>query len=218
MIALYTVLGALLCIGLVFVIVPVIMEPTTKPKAIRVTLVLLGLMFVILVVVSYAYWGHAKDYQHVLQQQRAAELMVHPQQVIQVLQQRVKTQPSDAKAWYLLGQMYFNTSQIKSAVSAFAKAHELQPQDHPTTIRYAEALYVSQHQQLQGLAQQLLQQVLLDDPQQPQVLNFLAMDAYIHTRYQQAIQYWEQLLVLYAPESSEAQLLRQAIAKAQAQL
>ena len=217
MIPLYLGLGALLALSLGFVIVPLWFsdEKTMLNGWIKLVICL----FIVIVGISgYSYWGHRNAYKDFLQQQRAVALLKDPDKVIQVLQTRVTEKPSDSKAWYLLGQVYFSNERLEAAATAFAKAHVLDPEDQQTIIRYAVALYFIDHKQLTKRVQNLVQQGLQQDPTEPELTNLLAMHAYHNKRYQEAMHYWQTLLPRYLPDSEDAKLLQAAIEKAKAHL
>lgn len=53
--------------------------------------------------------------------------MGQPKTLILQLEERVKTSPNDAKAWFFLGKLYLGTGQLSKAQQAFHHAKQLTP-------------------------------------------------------------------------------------------
>ena len=84
--------------------------------------------------------------------------------------------------------------------------------DFKIKLQYAQALYFSK-QVVQ--AKRLMKQVLKQHPDNAIALNVLALDASQHHHYQQAIDYWESMLVQFPAQSEQRSQLLKAIADAQ---
>lgn len=174
--------------------------------------------------VAFAYWRWGawpewKQYvQHQVRQQQAEAMLQSirsPEELIAKLKARLKQQPRSAKGWYLLGRLYANQGQWQHARDAFAKAYQLNPNDEPITVNYAQSLWQLNDRQFDEEIRGLFQSVLKRNENQPDALAMLAMDAFIGHSYEQAINYWEQLLKIAPPQSEDAIAIRKAIAKAQ---
>lgn len=134
--------------------------------------------------------------------------------VIAALQAQLTTHPDDPRGWYLLGRLYFSANQFPAAIKALQRANTLLPQQTDTELSLAEA-YTLNHQADNALAaEQLLQQILQREPQNPGALNLQALIAYQAHRYQQAIDIWQKLWVQVPPNSDTAKALASAIDKA----
>ncbi|WP_174263697.1 tetratricopeptide repeat protein [Hyphomicrobium sp. CS1BSMeth3] len=59
--------------------------------------------------------------------------------MIERLAARLKTSPDDAKGWRMLGWSYFYTERYKEAVTAYARAVELDPTSADLKLEYEEA-------------------------------------------------------------------------------
>lgn len=140
-----------------------------------------------------------------------------PDELVQKLKSRLNDSPESARGWYLLGRLYASTNQWQEASEAFKKSRELNADDELVQINYIQSLWQLNQQQLSPAIKQLLAEVLKKNPQQPDALAFLAMDAYQQGNFKIAIGYWEQLLKMAPEQSEEAASLRKAIAKARQQ-
>ncbi len=171
---------------------------------------------------AYWHWGAWSGWVEYLQtgkkQQRIQAMMQsikNPGELIAKLRLTLENEPDSARGWYLLGRLYVSQNQWQQADEAFARAHRLQPENEQITVNYAQNLWQLNHQKFDETSRALLKGVLDKNPEQPDALAMLAMDAYSRHDYQQAIDYWQHLLKFVPPQSEEAQAIRKAIAKAQ---
>jgi cytochrome c-type biogenesis protein CcmH len=174
-------------------------------------------------IVCYLHWGSSTQWLAYLEQQhnkqavtKALQLLGSPDQVIERLKTQLQDHP-DAKGWYLLGKLYLSQEQVPEAINAFAKANQLKPNDPQIMLALAEAQYLAQHR-LTPESKQLIDKVLIQQPENIEANNILAIAAYQQGNYEQAIERWEQLLNRFPAESEDGQKLLQAIAKAQTAL
>jgi len=188
------------------------------------TLIMLGGILPCLAMFAYWQWGNSQGLTKavILQQQAIAAEKLRaelstPDQVIAKLKQHLVQNPTSAQGWYLLGRLYMSVQQFPAATAAFAQAQQLQPNNPTILFQYAQALYFKQNS-LVGKPTDLLKRLLKLDPHNDLALNLLAVAAYQQHDYQTALNYWEQLLPKYAPDSSDGQALLKAIASAQAAL
>ena len=191
----------------------------------RASLLLSMPVLILLIGLAYWYWGAWSGWTCFLQdnvkQQRIQTLLqsVHaPADLIVKLKAILQQQPNSARGWYLLGRIYVSQNQWRDANDAFATAYRLQPDDEQIIVNYAQNLWQLNHQQFDETSRKLLKKVLAKNAQQPDALAMLAMDAYAQQAYQQAIDYWQNLLKLAPPQSEEAMAIRKAIAKAQSMI
>jgi cytochrome c-type biogenesis protein CcmH len=187
-------------------------------------LLLLSSIFIIFVIMAYRQWGawpalQAYAYEQT-KREEAKKLLAtikSPNELAEKLKAKLDNTPASARGWYLLGRVYASQKQWFLARDAFAKSHQLNPADEPASVNYAESLWQLNKQQTNEQIRALFQQLLTNNPYQPDALAMLAMDAYERHDYHQAEQYWQHLLTLAPPQSKEAKALRKAIVKAQEQ-
>ena len=180
--------------------------------------------FIIFIIMAYRQWGAWPALQEYAQEQTRREeakkllaTIKSPDELIDKLKSKLDDSPASARGWYLLGRIYSSQKQWLLARDAFAKSHQLNAADELASVNYAESLWQLNKQQFNKQIRALFQQVLTTNPNQPDALAMLAMDAFERHDYHLAEQYWQHLLKLAPPQSKEAKALRKAIAKAQEQ-
>lgn len=167
---------------------------------------------------GYWQWGSWPKWVGYLQQQetnRRAEAVLKsiksPQELVGKLKTQLQKQPDSARGWYLLGRLYGSQSQWSFAYEAFLKAYQLEPENEQITVNYAQSLWQTHDQSFTPEVRQLFQSILKKNPNQPDALSMLAIDAYQQHNYQKAVDYWSLLLPLLPRDSSEATVIRKAI-------
>jgi cytochrome c-type biogenesis protein CcmH len=172
---------------------------------------------IVLVGCSYLMWGgwfaleryktELASQQHV---QDVLKNIKSPDELIDKLAAHLKQNPDSDRGWYLLGRIYSSQQKLQHALNAFAKAYKLNPDDKLIVINYAQTLLENDDEK----GRELLINLLKKDPKQPDALSLLAMDSYNRQEYQEAINYWQRLLILVPADSKESEMIRKAIAKA----
>lgn len=137
-----------------------------------------------------------------------------PQELIARMAKLLQEKPDSARGWYLLGRLYMSQNEFNQAADAFAKASSLQPNQPMIKLQYLESLFLI-NGKLTVAANGALQQIHQQMPNNPDVINLLALDAYNKHAYAKAINYWEQLVGQFSPTSNEGKTLLAAIAQAQ---
>ena len=214
-----------LILGFVVLLVPAVGLALYPLRKQRVKAVLLAPVLIIAVSLAYWQWGAWPAWTHYLKdnaKQARIQAVLHsmhePADLIDKLKATLQQQPNSARGWYLLGRIYASQNQWVDADEAFAKAHRLQPENEQITVNYVQNLWQLHHQQFDDSSRALLKTVLEKNPNQPDALSMLAMDAYTRNEYQLAIDYWQDLLKLIPNLSEDAKAIRKAIAKAQAMM
>ncbi|MDF1828263.1 MAG: hypothetical protein P1U39_08305 [Legionellaceae bacterium] len=173
------------------------------------------------VVLGYGVWGGFFEWRAFYlaeAKQKQAEAVVQSlgstQAIIERFQGYLKQSPNDAKAWFLLGRVYVAEADWLHANQAFTTAHHLAPEVDEYTLHYVQSVWELSDQSFDENARALLLNILKQNPEQPDALAMLALDAYKRNNNQLAVIYWERLLKLAPQGSEEANKLRQAIAQA----
>jgi cytochrome c-type biogenesis protein CcmH len=163
-------------------------------------------------------WSLLQNHQaHMQQTNKVRKLLASPQgmnSIILRVQQKLRQDPSDARGWFLLGRLLLSQEKWQEAHQALQHAYKLQPENSKILLNDARCVAMLHNQRLDKNSRKLLQELLLKEPQQPDALMLLAMDAYRTHHYQIAIDLWQELLKLLPEQSPEAQELRKAIAQA----
>jgi cytochrome c-type biogenesis protein CcmH len=169
---------------------------------------------------AYGAWGDFFGLQtHLLKQRKSQEvqsILKSPERteaLIQTMIQRLDKTPKSAQGWYLVGKLYLSQKQYKKACDALGVAYELNSSDTQIGIFYAQSLWELHQQQFDPQSRKILHHVLNINPNQPDALAMLAMDAYTTHHEDKAIEYWERLLALTSEGSKEAKAIQEAIVK-----
>lgn len=186
-------------------------------KSLTLVSVIFGVAFI-----GYFYWGGFDDWKKHLerldsqkQAQKVLQSIKSPKELIDKLSAKLHDTPNSAKGWYLLGRLYSSQNEPQKAVRSFAKAYQLSPNDEQYSVNYAHSLWIANNQQFNEQIIKLFRHLLKNNQNQPDALAMLAMNAFIHHDYKDAIDYWQRLLNLVPNQSKEAHAIRKAIAKAQ---
>jgi cytochrome c-type biogenesis protein CcmH len=121
----------------------------------------------------------------------------------------------DPDGLYLLGNAYLQLRQLPAALTALGRAFELNPQRPDIMLAYAQAMILTQDERLSRAGIGLLHTVLQINPNHQGALMLLGFGSFNAGAYEEAIQVWQRLLALRAPDSEGAQLLRNSIARAE---
>jgi len=182
---------------------------------------LIPLVFV-LAFTGYFYWGGFAQWQEYIHrqatQQQAQEMLKSiksPQELIEKLRAKLDNSPKSAKGWYLLGRLYTSQNDPKNAAGAFAKAYQFNSDDEQYAVNYAHSLWQLNNHQFTAQITEIFTHLLEKNPNQPDAIAMLAMDAFESHAYEDAIDYWQRLLKIAPQQSEEATAIRKAIAKAE---
>jgi cytochrome c-type biogenesis protein CcmH len=150
----------------------------------------------------YLYWGAIDDVE------RARTFAEQPKTIEEMtarLEAQVKSEPDSAEAWYFLGRTYMAQERAGDAAAAFERAVSLSERAPELLGQWAQALYFAGERQWTEQLQALTDEALRADPAEVTSLGLLGIAAYEEQRFQQAIDYWEQLVAaLPAQDPSRA--------------
>ena len=132
------------------------------------------------------------------------------------LAKRLEEDPKDAQGWIMLARSYSVLGRFSEASSAFAKATVLVDNNAELWADYAEALAMSNGQQMAGKPVELVNKALELDPKNQKALALAGAAAFEAKDFQRAIDYWEKLLPLLPSKSEFAKAVSEKIAKARA--
>lgn len=130
------------------------------------------------------------------------------------LEKRLAEQPDDAQGWARLGRSYTVLERKDKALVAYAKAHELAPNDVAILSDYAWLVFNENPGVTTGLVQTLYDRLAKLKPAHPDALWFLGFSAHQRGDYRTAIRHWERLLKLLPVDDPGRRHLQQAIASA----
>jgi cytochrome c-type biogenesis protein CcmH len=124
--------------------------------------------------------------------------------MIQTIEARTRSHPSDGTAWEALAMANVLVARWPEAVQAYTKAYELLPEKPSVLVGYAESLAMSANQVLTGRPIELVNKALQLDPGHTKGLELAVIHAYQTQNYTQAIAYIDRLGRQAPPDSDYA--------------
>ncbi|MDR0771200.1 MAG: c-type cytochrome biogenesis protein CcmI [Burkholderiales bacterium] len=136
------------------------------------------------------------------------------------LQQHLRHNPNDARAWVMLGRYELEANHFREAEKAFEAGIEASPKvanDATVLCELAEAIGMAQGGTFEGRPRELVEKALALSPDNPRALEMAGGAAFEAHDYAGAATYWRALRS-QTPENTQAyQLLGAAIARAEAE-
>lgn len=121
--------------------------------------------------------------------------------MVKGLEQRLVTQPDDAKGWAMLGRSYAVLGRYQDSSGAYARAAALTPDNAQLLADYADVAAMAQGKIFQGEPEKLVQQALKIDPGNIKALALAGSAAFQRKDYSAAIDYWQRELNLLPKNS-----------------
>lgn len=131
--------------------------------------------------------------------------------LITKLKLKVTADPTRDEGWYLLGRLYLNHQDWHEARLAFTKAKDLKPADIKYQINYGLALFNEQNRQYSAEIITLFENILKQDPNQPDTLMMLGQAECHKKNYKKGLEYLRKLLTLLPADSNEAKIVEESI-------
>ena len=170
----------------------------------------------------YFQWGAYADINKLLQKkkqqiivEKALKQFNGPEDIIKRMEQHLSDKPDSAKGWYLLGKLYASQQQFKKSEMALNKSYHLEPSNLEVKIQLVEISYLANEQKMTKNTKKLLDEILVQWPDQLDALNFAAIDAFNQKNFALASKYWQRMLKLLPDGSKEKKAILSAIANAQ---
>ncbi|TVU72796.1 c-type cytochrome biogenesis protein CcmI [Cobetia crustatorum] len=133
------------------------------------------------------------------------------------LRAEADAQPDNAKVWMALFPLYRDAGQLNEAMQALDVLIRLEGRVPALLAQMAQLKFFAAQRTLTNEVQALVDEVLAVDPRQPTVLGLLGIDAFDHSRYEQAIDYWRKAIAgMENPGAAKA--LREGISAARARM
>jgi cytochrome c-type biogenesis protein CcmH len=130
------------------------------------------------------------------------------------LAKRLEQNPNDAQGWVMLGRSYIVLERYSDAANAYARATTLNNRDASLWADYAQALALADGHRLAGKPTEALNRALQIDPKNQKALALAGSAALEANDYTKALEYWQRLLPLLPPDSEDARMVSDQIAKA----
>lgn len=130
------------------------------------------------------------------------------------LRTRLHYQPDDKTGWLLLGRLALVNRNLTVATGAMTKAYELDPNDGDIRLGYAQALMLSEKEDEQAHARQILVRLLKSGYVDSRIFSLLGFDAYQRKDFKAAALYWQTMLKVLAPNDPKREMLIRSIENA----
>jgi len=123
--------------------------------------------------------------------------------LVKKLAAKMERQPDNLEGWIMLGRSYMALKQPQKAIEAYQHAMKLAPEKPSLLLDYAEVLAKNAGNNFTGQAAPLIEKAYGLDKKNPNAIWMMGVIAYQRQQYRPAIDYWESLRDLLAPESGD---------------
>ncbi|MNJ10693.1 Formate-dependent nitrite reductase complex subunit NrfG [compost metagenome] len=134
------------------------------------------------------------------------------------LERAVEAQPDSAEGLYFLGRAYMAQERPADAAKVFERAANQAGRQPELLGQWAQALYFANNKQWTAQLQALTDEALKADPNEVTSLGLLGIAAFESEHYQQAIDYWNRLLLQLPEGDASRAALQGGIDRAQDKL
>lgn len=127
------------------------------------------------------------------------------------LEQRLRSlEAKEPDGWFLVGQRAMDLGAFAQAAAAFEEVEKLTGGALVALVYRAQALYLANDRRLDRTGRALVDRVLATVPDQPVMLELLAMDAFSQQRYQEAAETFGRVLATGVANPARRQFLEDA--------
>lgn len=139
-------------------------------------------------------------------------------QMVDRLAARLKDAPDDLAGWAKLARAYKVQGRVAEAEQAYARTGKLLDSDPDLMMQYADLLATRANGNFKGKPQALIAKVLTINPKHPVALMMAGQAAYQAADYPKAIGYWETVLTVLPPGTTDVDQVKSEIADAKAKM
>lgn len=129
------------------------------------------------------------------------------------IEQHLKENPQDVKAWKMLGLSYFELNKIEESLKAYEKAYQIDPSDPRLLVEYASALISANDDQFTPKPMELIKKALEIEPNAPDALYLAGMFAVSVQDFNLAKTLWNKALSALPEQSVDRQALVSILAE-----
>ncbi|MEG0964292.1 MAG: c-type cytochrome biogenesis protein CcmI [Pseudomonas sp.] len=163
----------------------------------------------------YLHFGASEEVELTQQFAKAPQSM---EEMTTRLERAVEAQPDSAEGLYFLGRAYMAQERPADAAKVFERAAALAERQPELLGQWAQALYFANGKQWNEQLQALTDEALKADPNEVTSLGLLGIAAFENEHFQQAIDYWNRLLVQLPEGDASRAALQGGIERAQEKL
>ena len=110
------------------------------------------------------------------------------------LAERLRRVPDDAQTQYLLGRVYLKDGEYERAAELFASAHTIVGDDPSIDLVWLQALFLADAGRLDEPGKRIGERILARDPNEPMVLEMMAINAYRSGEYRDSVHLFSRAL------------------------
>ena len=140
------------------------------------------------------------------------------EEMTQRLERAVAAQPDSAEGLYFLGRTYMAQDRPADAAKIFERTVAVAGRQPELLGQWAQAQYFADNKKWSDKVQALTDEALKADPKEVTSLGLLGIAAFESERYQDAIDYWNRLLVQLPPDDNSRAALQGGIDRASEKL
>ncbi len=140
------------------------------------------------------------------------------EEMTQRLERAVAAQPDSAEGLYFLGRTYMAQDRPADAAKIFERTVAVAGRQPELLGQWAQAQYFADNKKWSDKVQALTDEALKADPKEVTSLGLLGIAAFEGERYQDAIDYWNRLLVQLPPDDNSRTALQGGIERASEKL
>ena len=129
------------------------------------------------------------------------------------IEQHLKENPQDVKAWKMLGLSYFDLNKIDESLKAYEKAYQIDPNDPRLLVEYASALISSNDDQFTPKPMGFIKKALEIEPNAPDALYLAGLFAANAQDFKLAKTLWNKALSALPEQSVDRQALVSILAE-----
>lgn len=129
------------------------------------------------------------------------------------IEQHLKENPQDVKAWKMLGLSYFDLNKIEESLKAYEKAYQIDSSDPRLLVEYASALISANDDQFTPKPMKLIKKALEIEPNAPDALYLAGLFAANAQDFNLAKALWSKALSALPEQSVDRQALVSILAE-----
>lgn len=197
-----------------------------KPEAVgqvkradkRWAAIVVGVMVPVLSIAIYSAIGSPAAFDPAQQAANQNAHEITPEQIegmVEALAKRLQNEPDNAEGWLMLARSYNALGRFGEASEAYARLVQLIPNNADLFADYADTLAMAKNRSLQGEPEKLIDRALAIDPKNIKAIALSGSAAFDRKDYAAAVERWQKIMPLVAPDSDIARSISGSIAEAQ---